>query len=83
MGGPGPAQFFFVKRKIKKYFWNFTIFPRIFMSLLLISSNIFFMSLKMQNLILKYPVFIKTSKIQKKFEKKKKMFYAYGQVSQS
>jgi len=29
MSGP---VFFFVKRKIKKYFWNFTIFPRIFMS---------------------------------------------------
>jgi len=38
------------------------------------------MSLKMQNLILKYLVFIKTSKIQKKILKK--MFYAYGQVSQ-
>jgi len=32
------------------------------------------MLLKIQNMILKYPVFVKTSKIQKKFEKKKKKF---------
>jgi hypothetical protein len=31
MGGPGPAQFFFLlKEKFKNIFWNFTIFPRIF-----------------------------------------------------
>ena len=43
------------------------------------------MLLKIQNSILKYPVFVKTSKKYKKIKKKKKKkcFCAYGQVSQS
>ena len=43
-GGPGPAQLFFIKIKNKKYFWNFTIFPCIFMSFWLISSSIFYVA---------------------------------------
>jgi len=62
---------------------EFYNFPAYFYVIVINIKQYFFMSLKMQNLILKYLVFIKTSKIQKKFEKKKKMFYAYGQVSQS
>ena len=76
--GSGPAQngwarsgpvFFF--KKIQKYFFGILQFSRVFfMSFWLISSSIF-MLLKIQNRILKYPVFVKTSKIQKTLKKKK------------
>jgi len=85
MGGPGPAQFFFLlKEKLKKYFWNFTIFPFIFYVILINIKQYFYVAKKYKNPILKYPVFVKTSKIQKKLcKKEKKYFCAYGQVSQS
>ena len=91
MVGPDPAQFFLlllmfvVKRKIQKYlFVILQVSCVFFMSFWLISSSIF-MLLKIQNSILKYPVFVKISKIQKKkiVKKKKKCFCAYGQVSQN
>jgi hypothetical protein len=77
MVGPDPAQFFyfiifFVKRKFQKYlFVILQVSSVFFMSFWLISSNTFFMLLKIQNPILKYLVFVKTSKIKKKlcFEK--------------
>jgi len=63
MGGPGPAQFVFVKRKIKKYFWNFTIFPCIFYVILLnIGLFVFVILKKNTNLVLKYPIFIQKHK---------------------
>ena len=79
--GSGPAQngwarsgpVFFLK-KIQKYFFGILQFSRVFfMSFWLISSSIF-MLLKIQNRILKYPVFVKTSKIQKTLKKKKIVF---------
>jgi len=65
---------FFVK---KKTFLEFYKFHAYFYVILINIKQYFFMLLKIQNPILKYSVFVKTSKIQKK------MFYAYGQVSQS
>ena len=71
MGGPGQAQFFFSKRKIKKYFWNLTIFPRIFMSLWLISSSFFYV-VKNAKSDIKISGFRQNFKNTKKFEKKEK-----------
>jgi hypothetical protein len=58
-------------------------FPRMycFMLFCLISVCFFLSFKKNTNLVLKYPVFVKTSKNTKKLKKKK--FCAYGQVSQS
>jgi hypothetical protein len=63
-------SFFFVKRKIKKYYWNFTIFLRIFMSLWLISSSIFYV-VKNAKSDIKISGFHQNFKNTKKFEKKK------------
>jgi hypothetical protein len=71
MGGPGQAQFFFSKRKIKKYFWNLTIFLRIFMSLWLISSSFFYV-VKNAKSDIKISGFRQNFKNTKKFEKKEK-----------
>jgi len=67
-----------LKEKLKKYFWNFTIFPFIFYVILINIKQYFYVAKKYKNPILKYPVFVKTSKIQKKnFVKKKKNIFVH------
>jgi len=76
-GGLGSTQFFFCKRKNQKYFFGILQFSRVFfMSFWLISGSIF-MLLKIQNPILKYPIFVKTSKIQKDNLKKEKNIFVH------
>jgi len=74
--GPGwvgqvQPSLFFIKRKNKKYFWNFTIFPGIFMSFWLISSSIFYVAKNAKSDI-KISGFRQNFKNTKKIEKKKK-----------
>jgi hypothetical protein len=55
-------------------FLGFVLFPRVFLCLFLLVLEYIFMSLKIQNLVLKYTVFIKTFKNTKKFENRKNVF---------
>jgi len=62
--GPGQAPFF----------WDLYYFLAYFYAFFLLVLEYIFMSLKIQNLVLKYLVFIKTFKNTKKFENKKNVF---------
>jgi len=87
MVGPDPAHFFiffiFFKKKNSKIFvCNFTFFPCIFYVILINIKQYFYVAKNTKSDI-KIPGFSsKTSKIQKNLKKRKKCFYAYGQVSQ-
>jgi len=81
--GAGLAHF---KKKIKekKYFSIFIISPCVLFYAVLFNLSLFFLSfLKNTNPVLKYLVFVKTSKNTKKNLKREKYFCAFGQVSQS
>ena len=70
--GPDSAHF---KEKNKKYlFQYFIIFPRSFY-VILINIGWYLMLLKIQNLILKYPVFVKNFQKYKTIKKKRKKMF--------